>query len=98
MNMQESKYSGIEEFITNGIDDTKMDKVIENFKKNIPENRIQNWYWRSVLKQWYEDGINYDVEYEAAVNSLSEDKVREVFKELLGSGNFIELIVSPSEK
>ena len=90
--------TGIEEFITNGIDDTKMDKVIENFKKNIPENRIQNWYWRSVLKQWYEDGINYDVEYEAAVNSLSEDKVREVFKELLGSGNFIELIVSPSEK
>ena len=90
--------TGIEEFIINGIDDTKMDKVIENFKKNIPENRIQNWYWRSVLKQWYEDGINYDVEYEAAVNSLSEDKVREVFKELLGSGNFIELIVSPSEK
>ena len=31
-------------------------------------------------------------------NIVTEDKVREVFKELLGSGNYIELIVSPSEK
>jgi hypothetical protein len=73
----------------------KEDQVI--FKKNIPEQRISNYYWMSILKEWNDKGIDYDKEYENAVSSITAEKVISVLKSVVDSGNYVEIIMSPEE-
>lgn len=81
----------------NGITDEQMQRTIENFKKNIPEYRINNGYWMRNLKMWNEKGINYDSEYEAAVNSATKADVNAFLNSILKQGNFFELIIAPKQ-
>ena len=71
------------------------DKALMNLQKTIPENRLRNSYWLNGLEQWYSYGIDYIKEYEAAVNALTPADVKAAAASLLGSGNFIELIMRP---
>ena len=89
--------SGLEKLANEGPTEEQLSKAIENLKKNIPEKRITNSYWLSVLKKFYEDNIRYDEEYEAAVNSITADGIKAVLKPLLEQGNFIEVIMSPEK-
>ena len=88
---------GIRGIIDNGIDAAMLAKVVENFKKNIPEQRISNYYWMSILKEWNDKGIDYDKEYEKAVSSITAEKVISVLKSVVDSGNYVEIIMSPAE-
>ena len=88
---------GIRGIIDNGIDAAMLAKVVENFKKNIPEQRISNYYWMSILKEWSDKGIDYDKEYEKAVSSITAEKVISVLKSVVDSGNYVEIIMSPEE-
>ena len=88
---------GIRDIIDNGIDAAMLAKVVENFKKNIPEQRISNYYWMSILKEWSDKGIDYDKEYEKAVSSITAEKVISVLKSVVDSGNYVEIIMSPAE-
>ena len=72
--------------------------AVENLKKNIPESRISNNYWMSVLSTWDEHGIDYDSEYEAAVGSVSAEDVKALLKAILEQNNFIELKSMPVGK
>ena len=71
--------------------------AIENFKKNIPESRISNSYWMSNLSQYYDYGIDYDAEYEAAVNSVTPEDVKTVLQAILTQNNLIEVTSAPKE-
>ena len=72
--------------------------AIENLKKNIPESRISNNYWLSVLNTWNKHGIDYDKEYEDAVNNISAQDVSKILKEILSQNNFIEFKSMPKSK
>ena len=70
----------------------------ENLKKNIPESRISNNYWMSVLSSWNRHGIDYDKEYEEAVSNITAEEISTVLKQILEQNNFIELKSMPKAK
>ncbi|MBE6243194.1 MAG: insulinase family protein [Bacteroidales bacterium] len=88
---------GLKELAENGPDEEKFNMAIENFKKNIPESRISNSYWMSNLSQYYDYGIDYDKEYEEAVNSVTPADVKAVLQAALAQNNFIEITSAPKE-
>ncbi len=88
---------GVQKIITEGIPADKFDMIIKNVQKNIPQDRISNSYWGSVLQKYVEFGEMYDSEYEEAVKTATPEAVVEVVKKLVEADNFIQLIVSPEE-
>ena len=86
---------GVQKLIAEGIPADKFDMIIKNVQKNIPQDRISNGYWSSVLQKYVEFGDKYDSEYENAVNAATPEAVVEAVKKLVDAGNFIQLIVSP---
>ena len=85
-------------FVENGPTAEELAMAVENLKKNIPESRISNNYWLNVLSTWDEHGIDYDTEYEAAVNSVTAEDVKAVLKAILDQNNFIEFKSMPKAK
>jgi len=85
-------------FVENGPTAEELAMAVENLKKNIPESRISNNYWLNVLSTWDEHGIDYDTEYEAAVNSITAEDVKTVLKAILDQNNFIEFKSMPKAK
>ena len=86
---------GVQKIITEGIPADKFDMILKNVQKNIPQDRISNGYWGSVLQKYVEFGDKYDSEYEEAVNTATPEAVVEAVKQLVDADNFIQLIVSP---
>ena len=80
---------------TQGPSAEEVSMAIENLKKNLPENRQQNRWWllESRLNEWL--NIDYDKEFEAAVNSLTSANIQEMFKAFVEQGNIIEVVLSP---
>ena len=96
--LRELATAGLKKLATEGPTAEQMTRVTENFKKNIPEKRIQNNYWMDVINHWYRFGnADYDAEYEAAVNALSADGIRNAVARIMDSGNFIEVVMSPDK-
>jgi zinc protease len=89
--------SGLKNLAENGPTAEQFSRTIENFKKNIPENRISNDYWMSQLFQYCTMGIKVDPEYEAAVNSLKPEDIKTMLQNILASNNFIEVVMGPSK-
>ena len=88
---------GLKELAENGPTAEHFNMAMENFKKNLPEKRINNSYWLSCLNTWVEQGINYDVEYEEAINTLTAEDVKAALQELLSQGNVINIASFPAE-
>ena len=86
------------EFAQNGPTAEELSMAVENLKKNLPESRISNKYWMSVLDKWNESGIDYDAEYEKAVNSVTAKDVKKVLKKVLKQKNLIEFKSMPLQK
>lgn len=81
----------------NGPSDEQYTRTIENFKKNVPENRISNSYWMNNIVRYSRFGFDYDKEYEEAVSSLTKEGIKEAAARLFGSGNFIEFVQMPGK-
>ncbi len=88
---------GLKELAENGPTAEHFNMAIENFKKNLPEKRINNSYWLNCLNTWVEQGINYDAEYEEAINTLTAEDVKAALQELLSQGNVITIASYPAE-
>ena len=95
--LSELAIKGLRELAENGPDAEKFNKAIENFKKNIPEKRINNSYWMNNLSQYIDYGIDYDAEYETAVNSLTAEDVKAVLQAVLAQNNLIKVTSAPKE-
>ena len=85
-------------FAENGPTAEELAMAIENLKKNIPESRISNSHWQGVLEDWCEFGIDYDTEYENAVNSVTSEDVSKLLKKVLEQNNAIEFKSMPKSK
>ena len=79
----------------NGPTAEEFDMAKKNLQKRIPESRIKNSYWEASI-QWYElHGMDSDKEYEAAVEALTPEAIKNVLSEILSANNFIEVIMRP---
>ena len=88
---------GINTFISEGIPADKFDMIMTNIKKNIPQSRISNRYWQSVLQDNIEFGDNYDEEYERVVNSVTAEEVVAFVKSIIEANNFVQITLSPEQ-
>ena len=73
----------------------ELSMAIENLKKNLPESRINNGYWMKALTNWDEYKIDYDTEYETAINSITAEDVKFLLQEVLKQQNCIEFKSMP---
>ena len=92
--LRELAKSGFKGLAENGPSAEQFDKAVKNLQKTQPESRQRNNYWNSVIRQSILYGVDYDKEYEAAVNALTPAKIQATAQEFL-NGNFIELIMRP---
>ena len=81
----------------NGPTDEQFNRTLENFKKNVPENRISNSYWMNNLVRFAKFGFDYDKEYEEAVSSMTKEDIRDAARRLFASGNFLEFAQMPGK-
>ena len=95
--LRELAIKDLKDLAENGPDADKFNMAIENFKKNLPESRISNSYWMGNLSQYYDYGIDYDAEYEDAVNSVTPEDVKAVLQAILAQNNLIEITSAPKE-
>ncbi len=89
---------GLKELAENGPEQDKFNMAIENLKKNIPESRISNSYWSNNIYQYEKYGIDYDAEYEAALNSITPADVKAALQAILAQNNLIEVTSAPQQK
>ncbi|MCQ2143165.1 MAG: hypothetical protein MJY56_03755, partial [Bacteroidales bacterium] len=82
---------GIQSLAEEGPTDEQMTRTIENFKKKIPENRLNNNWWLTALNNSRIYGYDYDAEYEAAISKVSADSIKAFMKKFLAQGNYIEI-------
>ena len=87
----------LKKFAQDGPSQEQFNMAIENLKKNLPEQRISNGYWLSALNHYYEYGVDYDKEYEAAINSVTPEDVKNILQAILAENNFIEVTLTPQE-
>ena len=87
---------GLKELAENGPSQEHFNMAVENFKKNIPESRINNNYWYNCIQTWNQHGIDRDAEYEAALNSLTPEDVKAAVQEVLSQGNVINITSFPA--
>ena len=88
--------AGMYNLVENGIPADKLDMIIKNIKKNIPQSRISNYYWMNNLKMFANYGIDYDAAYDSAVNAVTSEAVVEIVQKILSQGNYIQVSNSPS--
>ena len=72
-----------------------LNKVKLNLKKQHLEDVAENGWWMSVINRYYRDNINNLKEFDAAVESLSVESIRELTKNLLKPKNRLEILLQP---
>ena len=86
---------GMKEMAEKGPTETEVSMAVLNLKKNIPENRLNNSYWRGQIENWLEFGEDYDGIRESAVDGITAESIRAIAAELVNSGNYVETIMTP---
>ncbi len=88
---------GLKELAENGPAQDQFNMAIENLKKNLPESRINNSYWSNNIYKYNRFGIDYDAEYEAALNSITPEDVKATLQAVLSQNNLIQVKTTPKE-
>jgi len=87
---------GIRDLAENGPTDEEMDNAVKNLRKNIPENRVNNAYWRNSIEIHERYGEDRDAAREAAIDALTKETVRQTLQRVLSQDNLIELVMKPA--
>ena len=87
----------LKDFAQKGPTAEELAMALENLKKNIPESRINNGYWQNAIELNLEYGINYDAEYEAALNNVTAADIQKLLQAVLAQNNFIQIVLAPKE-
>jgi zinc protease len=95
LKLRELAIKGLKELAENGPTQEQLTMALENFKKNLPEQRINNSYWLNALQSNRLYGIDHDAEYEAALSTVTVEDMKSVLQQVLASGNFMEIVLMP---
>lgn len=86
---------GLKNLAENGPTAEEFDMAKKNLEKNLPESRIKNSYWTNAIRKYELYGFDSDKSREAAIKALTPEAIQEVLKEILASGNMIEVVMRP---
>lgn len=74
-----------------------MDKTREYLLKNYSKLMEQNSWWRQMIDEYYDYGLDYQKEYEATVSSVTGDDVKALMQKMLDDGNHIKVVMRPEK-
>ena len=81
--------------VENGPLATDLQKEKEIMLKSFAENLEKNSYWRQLLYRYYIHQENYLTDYKAAIEGITAESVQEMLKQLVASGNVLEVVMFP---
>ncbi len=93
--LRELAIAGIKDLAENGPTEDEMTSAVLNLKKNLPENRINNGYWRGALENYLTWGEDREALRDEAIESITPEDVCQTLKAILDSGNLVELVMRP---
>ena len=85
----------LKKLASEGVPQEYFQKAKSNFLKGIPEMRISNSYWMSMLEMYYRYGLDQDTEREQVIEGMTPEKVQSFVENLLSQGNMIKVIMNP---
>ncbi|MCR5407784.1 MAG: insulinase family protein [Bacteroidales bacterium] len=94
--LRELAVKGLQDLAQKGPTDEEVNMAKLNLLKNLPESRQQNRWWLNSIETYLTYGEDRNAEYEAGVNALDKEIIKETVSEILGSGNFVDLVMKPS--
>ena len=94
--LRELAIEGFKKLAEEGPTDEELAAAKLNLQKNIPESRQRNNWWLNGIELYITYGVDRDAAYEAAVNALSKEAIKDLAKEILSQDNFIELVMKPA--
>ncbi|MBQ3765629.1 MAG: insulinase family protein [Bacteroidales bacterium] len=87
---------GIRNLAENGPTDDEVNSAVLNLKKNLPESRVNNSYWRGNIENYLKFGEDRDARREAAINGLTKESIQKFLQEILAADNFAEIVMKPA--
>ncbi len=79
------------------VDADKVAKVKENMLKNADTDAKSNGHWMDVIDEYIWTGVDLQNDYKKVVNDLTPEKIAAFLKQLVGSGNQIDVIMTPEK-
>ena len=79
------------------VDADKVAKVKENMLKNADIDAKSNGHWMDVIDEYIWTGVDLQNDYKKVVNDLTPEKIAAFLKQLVGSGNQIDVIMTPEK-
>jgi len=93
--LREIAVKGLKDLVENGPTESEVSQAKLNLAKNIPENRLNNGYWRGQIENWLYWGEDFDSLREGVIEGISAESIRSAAAAFLGSGNFVEVVMKP---
>ncbi len=87
-------YTEIDNLVENGIDPVDFGKTVEYMTKSYEQNLRENSYWLSAISNRFLIGKDLHTTYNAALNSITPEKLHGFIKEILSQNNRLELIMN----
>ncbi len=79
------------------VDDDKVAKVKENMLKNADTNAKNNSHWMDIIDEYIWTGVDLETNYKKVVNELTPEKIAAFLKQLVDSGNQIDVVMTPEK-
>ena len=74
-----------------------VEKTREYLLKNYKKLMEQNSWWRQIINEYYDYGLDYQKDYEAVVSSITGDDVKAMMQKILDDGNHIKVMMRPEK-
>lgn len=87
--------STISDLSTDGPTPEEVGKVKAFLAKEIADNRTDNGYWETVIKVYDQFGQNMDSEYEAILDRMTPETIRDFGKTYLTGADHVEISMKP---
>ncbi|MBR1469515.1 MAG: insulinase family protein [Prevotella sp.] len=79
-------------------DQEQLSKVKELMLKRVDDQMKQNNYWNTRMYYWYKYGIDLHTNLKATIQAQTPEKISAFVKEVISSGNFITVMMTPEEE
>ena len=93
--LMEIIHEEVQTIVENGPLATDLQKEKESMLKDYQENLEKNTWWRQAIYDYYMLGENAVRDYQPAVEAITAQTVQQTLKNLVASGNVLEVVMFP---